>query len=217
MNVADRMTKNPFSVTPESSVSDARELMKRENVRRLPVVNDRGELMGIVTEKDILCASPSPASTLDVWEITALLARLKISDVMTPQPISVAPDTPVEQAVRLIADHHIGGLPITEGTLLTGIITESDLFEIFIELFAIRRAGLRITFLVPDVHGELAALARSISDCGGDILSLGFVRGENAANRLGIAKVSGLTEEQLSGAVSPFVQEIREIREIQPL
>ena len=63
MNVADRMTKNPFSVTPESSVSDARELMKRENVRRLPVVNDRGELMGIVTEKDILCASPSPAST----------------------------------------------------------------------------------------------------------------------------------------------------------
>lgn len=217
MNVADRMTKNPFSVTPESSVSDARELMKRENVRRLPVVNDRGELMGIVTEKDILCASPSPASTLDVWEITALLARLKISDVMTPQPISVAPDTPVEQAARLIADHHIGGLPITEGTLLTGIITESDLFEIFIELFAIRRAGLRITFLVPDVHGELAALARAISDCGGDILSLGFVRGENAANRLGIAKVSGLTEEQLSGAVSPFVQEIREIREIQPL
>ena len=217
MNVADRMTKNPFSVTSESSVSDARELMKRENVRRLPVVNDRGELVGMVTEKDILCASPSPASTLDVWEITALLARLKISDVMTPQPISVAPDTPVEQAARLIADHHIGGLPITEGTLLTGIITESDLFEIFIELFAIRRAGLRITFLVPDVHGELAALARSISDGGGDILSLGFVRGENAANRLGIAKVSGLTEEQLSDAMSPFVQEIREIREIQSL
>ena len=214
MNVSDRMTKNPFSVTQESSISDARELMKRENVHRLPVVNAHGELTGIVTEKDILCASPSPASTLDAWEITTLLAQLKVSDVMTREPISVPPDTPVEQAARLIADNHIGGLPITEGKVLAGIITESDLFKIFIELFAIRRTGLRITFLAPDIHGELAALARSISERGGDILSFGFVRGENAANRLGIAKISGLTRDQLSDAVGPFVQEIREIREI---
>lgn len=213
MNVGDRMTVNPYCVKKTQSVSDAREMMKKEKVHRLPVINEKGGLIGIITEKDILYASPSPASTLDVWEMTSLLSQLKVTDVMTADPITCTPDTPVEEAARLLSDNDIGGLPVVDNGVLSGIITESDLFEIFIELFAIREKGLRLTFLAPDVPGELATVSGAIRDAGGGILALGAVRGENPTNRLVVAKVSGISEEALRKAVEPHVQEIREIRE----
>lgn len=214
MNVKDRMTKNPFTVKKNESVSDARQIMKREKIHRLPVIDSQGHMLGIITEKDILHASPSPASSLDVWEMTSLLANLNVADVMTENLITCQPDTPIEEAARLLSDNDIGGLPVIEDSLLTGIITESDIFEIFLELFSIRTKGLRMTFLAPDVPGELANLAAAISKAGGDIQALGFVRGENATNRWGIAKIVGIKESKLKSAVKPYVQEIREIREI---
>lgn len=213
MNVGDRMTRNPYCVKKSDSVSDAREMMKKENVHRLPVINDKGGLVGIITEKDILYASPSPASTLDVWEMTSLLSQLKVADVMTADPISCPSDTPVEEAARVLSDNDIGGLPVVDNGVLAGIITESDLFEIFIELFAIREKGLRLTFLAPDVPGELATVSGAIRDAGGGILALGAVRGDNPTNRLIVAKVTGLTDDALRKAVEPHVQEIKEIRE----
>ena len=162
MNVSDRMTKNPFTVKKTESVSNAREMMKREKIHRLPVIGDKGSLIGIVTEKDILSASPSQASTLDVWEMSSLLAKLKVAEVMTPGPVSCPPDTPIEEAARLLADNDIGGLPVVDGGILTGIITESDIFKVFIELFASREKGLRLTALLPNVKGELANFAGAI-------------------------------------------------------
>lgn len=214
MNVCDRMTRNPFTVKKHESVSDARELMKIEKIRRLPVIDDKGALIGIVTEKDILYASPSAASTLDVWEMTTLLAQLKVKDVMTPNPLFCSSDTPVEDAARILSDNKIGGLPVVDDGVLTGIITESDLFRIFIELFSSQEKGLRLTVLIPDVHGELASLAAAIRDAGGDFISLGFVRGDKPTNRMGIAKVAGLSEEELRKTVEPLVLEIKEIREV---
>lgn len=214
MNVSDRMTKNPYTVKKSESVSNAREIMKKEKIHRLPVINDKGGLIGIITEKDILYASPSPASTLDVWEMTSLLAKLEVGAVMTAKAVSCTPDTPVEEAARLLSDNDIGGLPVVEGGILVGIITESDLFEIFIELFASREKGLRLTVLMPNVTGELANVAGAISSAGGDILAFGSVRGENPTNKLGIIKVAGLDRETLLKAVDPFIQEVRELREL---
>jgi len=214
MNVKDRMTKNPFTVKTTSSVSDARDIMKNEKVHRLPVVDDKGRLAGIVTEKDILNASPSPASTLDVWEISSLLTKLVVKDVMTKSVVTCPPDTPVEEAARLLSDHDIGGLPVVEGDVVVGIITESDLFEIFIELFAIRDKGLRMTALLPDVSGELANFAGAIRDAGGDILAFGTVRGDNPTNKLAVVKVANIKRRALMKAVEPFVQEVRDLREL---
>ena len=214
MNVSDRMTKNPFTVKKSGSVTDAREIMKKEKVHRLPVINDKGGLIGIITEKDILYASPSPASTLDVWEMSSLLAKLEVGAVMTSDAVSCTSDTPVEEAARLLSDNDIGGLPVVDGGILTGIITESDIFEIFIELFASREKGLRLTALLPNIPGELANLAGAIKDAGGDILAFGSVRGENPTNKLGIIKVAGLERDALLKVVDPFVQEIRDLREL---
>jgi len=214
MNVKDRMTRNPFTVKKDDSVSSARELMKKEKVHRLPVIDGHGKLVGIITEKDILFASPSPASTLDVWEMSALLAKLTVEKVMTPDPVSCDPETPVEEAARMLVDNSIAGIPVVEDGILAGIITESDLFEIFIELFAIREKGLRLTALFPDVPGELANLSGAIRDAGGDILSFGTVRGDNPTNKLGIVKVAGIEESVLLKAVEPFALEIRELRNL---
>ena len=214
MYVQDRMTKNPFTVKLEQSISDAREILKKENIRRLPVIDAHGHLTGILTEKDILQASPSPASTLDVWEISALLAKMKVKDVMTSNPVICHPATPVEEAARVLRDRSIGGLPVvTEGELV-GIITESDLFEIFIEMFASREKGLRLTALLPHVPGELANFAGAVRDAGGDILAFGTVRGSAPTNRMGIVKVSGLSQDDLLSAVQPFVQEVLDLREL---
>jgi acetoin utilization protein AcuB len=214
MNVSDRMTKNPFTVKKSESVSNAREMMKREKIHRLPVIDEKGGLIGIVTEKDILSASPSKASTLDVWEMSSLLAKLKVGEVMTSGPVSCPPDTPIEEAARLLADNDIGGLPVVDGGILTGIITESDIFKVFIELFASREKGLRLTALLPNVKGELANFAGAIRDAGGDILAFGSFRGENPTNILGIAKVAEIDRDTLLKAVDPFVQEVKDLREL---
>ena len=214
MNVSDRMTKNPFTVVKSDSVTDARIIMKRENIHRLPVIDKKGNLIGMITEKDILYASPSPATTLDVWEMSSLLANLEVGAVMTSNAVSCSSDTPVEEAARLLSDNDIGGIPVVDDNVLTGIITESDIFKIFIELFASREKGLRLTALLPNISGELANLAGAIKDAGGEILAFGSVRGENPTNKLGIIKVAGLKRENLLEAVNPYVQEIRDLREL---
>ena len=187
--------------------------MKREKVHRLPVIDGKGHLIGIVTEKDILFASPSPASTLDVWEMSSLLSKLTVGEVMTKNPVICSGDTPIEEAARLLSDNDIGGIPVVDNEILVGIITESDLFKVFIELFDSRDRGLRLTALIPEVPGELANLAGAIRDAGGDILSFGSVRGDNPTNKLAVVKVAGLARDELLKAVKPYILELRDLRE----
>lgn len=214
MLVSSRMTKNPLTVGPDTPVPEAREKMKKENIHRLPVVDRNNRLLGIITEKDILYASPSKATTLDVYEISSLMSKLKVQSVMTKDVISIPLDTALEDAARILADNKIGGLPILDNGLLVGIITESDLFHVFIELFGAREKGLRLTILMPEKRGELAALSSAIADAGGDIVSFGALLGENATNRYAIVKVKNIKEEPLVKAVKPFTEEIVDIREM---
>jgi len=214
MQVSKRMTKNPITVSPETPVPEAREKMKKEKIHRMPVVDKNNKLLGIITEKDILYASPSKATTLDVYEITSLMSKLKVQTVMTKDVKTIDPDTTLEDAARILADNSIGGLPVVENGILTGIITESDLFRVFIELFGAREKGLRMTILMPEKRGELASLSKAIADAGGDIVSFGALLGENATNRYAIVKLQNLTEEAAIKAVQPFTEEIVDIREM---
>jgi acetoin utilization protein AcuB len=214
MIVHNRMTRNPVTITPDTPISEAQRTMRKEKVHRLPVLDKKKELVGIVTEKDLLYASPSPATTLDIHEMTYLLSRLTVSKVMTKKVISVTSDTVLEEAARVMVDNDIGGLPIVDSGKLVGIITESDIFKVFMELFGARSSGLRVTLLVPDKPGEISALGQAIFEKGGDIISLGTFLGTDASNSTCTVKVTGLGVEELKEALTgPCCIEIIDIRE----
>lgn len=214
MIVKTRMTKNPVTIHPDSPVTDARRLMQQEKIHRLPVIGKKGEIDGIVTEKDLLNASPSPASTLDVYEMTHLLAKLTVAKVMTKEVLTVDEDATVEDAARIMIDNDIGGLPVVRGGSLVGIITESDLFKIFAELFGARTKGIRATVLVPERRGELADIATAVRDKGGNFISLGTFLGEDQTNALCTLKVEGITKGILLDCLEPYVEEVVDIREV---
>ena len=212
MLVGERMTKPAITARPETPIPDALALMHNERIRRLPVVNKRGELIGIVTEADLLKASPSEATSLSIYEITYLLSKLTLERIMTRQVITVTEDIPVEEAAPIMADNGISGLPVMRGKELVGIITETNLFRIFLELLGARRAGVRITASVPDTPGELANLSKAIQDVGGNIVALGTFLGETPAKGLITLKVDGVDMEPLKKAIQPFVEKIMDIR-----
>ncbi len=130
-HVKDWMTVDPVTIGPQTTLPEANRLMKECNIRRLPVV-DQGKLVGIVTLSDIREASPSNATALSIYELNYLLARLTVGEIMTRDPFTVAPDTSIEAAARLMLDHKIGSLPVVQETRLVGIITESDIFRMLV-------------------------------------------------------------------------------------
>ncbi len=212
MLVGERMTKPAITIRPETPMPDALDLMRKEHIRRLPVVDKRGTLVGIVTEADLLKASPSEATSLSIYEVTYLLSKLTIDRIMTRKVITVSEDTPLEEAARIMADNGIGGMPVMRHKEVVGMITETDLFCIFLELLGARRAGIRVTVTVPDKPGQLASLTKAIHDKGGNIISLGTFLGETASKGEVTFKVDGIKKEALEKAIQPFVDKITDIR-----
>jgi acetoin utilization protein AcuB len=201
MFVGQRMTKHPVVCGPEMPVDDALNFMRHEKIRRLPVVDDDRNLLGIVSEKDLLYVSPSPASTLSVFEMHYLLSKIKVRDVMTAKVITVTEDSLLEDAARIMVDNKIGGLPVLRNGKLVGIITETDIFKIFLELLGTRELGCRVSALVPEGRGVLAQLTAGISAKGGDIVSLGTFLGEDASNRMIVFRVRGIDMEDVKVAL----------------
>jgi CBS domain-containing protein len=126
------MTASPITVPPDTPVLDARHLMLERRIRHLPVTDERGELMGIITDRDIRLNLPSQATSLSVWEINHLLARLTVDKVMTQAVLTVGPDRGARDAAQLMLDHTIGALPVVDGGRLVGIVTETDLLRAFV-------------------------------------------------------------------------------------
>ncbi len=201
MLVGERMTHRPITVSDDTSVDKALQLMRSERIRRLPVIDKHSKLVGIVSELDLLQVSPSPATTLSIYEIPYLLSKIKVRDVMTKDVITVTEDTTLEEAARIMADNKIGGLPVMRDDKLVGIITETDLFKIFLELLGAREEGVRLSMLVPDEKGRLAQIAGKIAQLGGNILALGTIMGDDPSSRLLTIKVAGVPEEELVAAI----------------
>ncbi len=214
MLVRERMSKHPVLSTPDLPVADALEMMKRERIRRLPVVDKHGHLVGIVSEKDLLRASPSPATSLSVWEITYLLSKVKVADVMTKHVITVREDTTLEETARIMADNKIGGLPVVnELNAVIGIITETDIFKTFLEALGARKPGVRVTTIVADAKGLLAKIAGAIAGVGGNIVALVELPGTDSTNYEVMFKVTDAAKDSLVEAIKPHVLEIKEVRE----
>jgi len=202
MLVGERMTRNPVTITEDTSIDDALHLMRERKVRRFPILDKAGHLVGIVSDKDLLHAAPSPASTLSVYEMHYLLAKLTVKKVMSSPVITVGADTPLEVAARIMADSKIGGLPVVDGDNLVGIITETDIFKILIELLGARTPGLRVTVSLPDRKGNLAKLAQALADRGANIISLVTYAGTTADDSLITIKVNGVEEAAVREALN---------------
>jgi len=212
MLVNERMSKRPITVTEDTPVDEALKLMRDKKVRRLPVLDKKGELVGIVSEKDLLYVSPSPATSLSIFEIHYLLSQLGVGEIMTRDVITVSEYTPLEEAARIMDDNKIGGLPVTRDGKLVGIITESDLFRTFVEILGARDQGVRLSMLVSDQPGILADITRAIADMGGNIVSLGTFLGEDPTNRLVTVKVADVAEDELVAEMERMVLKVTDAR-----
>jgi acetoin utilization protein AcuB len=211
MLVGERMSYPIIPVPIDMPINEALSLMKREHIRRAPVIKD-GTLVGIVATEDLLNASPSPATSLSIWEMNYLLSKITVKDVMTKNVLTVTENTPIEEAARIMADNKIGGLPVMRDQQVVGIITETDLFKIFLELMGARESGVRVTVLMNNVPGELAKLTQSISSLGGNFIAFGQFMGDDPSNRMVTFKVAGMDSEQLKKQIEPLVSEILDIR-----
>ena len=215
MFVRDKMTANPVTIHPEASVPDALALMHEQKVRRLPVLDARGKLVGMISEKDLLYASPSPSTTLSSWEIPSILAKLKVEKLMARKVVTIPEDTPLEEAARMMADLRIGGLPVLRDGALVGIITETDIFRALLHLLGGRRSGVRVTASIAGAKGTVAAVAGAVAAAGGDIVGLGMSdgAGQSGAEWLLTLKVQGLPKEALVHALKGVVDELIDVRE----
>lgn len=171
MFVKDIMTTNVVTISPETSFYEAMEIIRTKGIRRLPVVKD-GKVVGIVAEKDLLKASPSGATTLDVWELTTLLNKLKVKQIMKKDVVHVPPNTPIEEAAKIMVDRKIGSLLVMEEERLRGIVTETDIFKVFINMLGAREKGFRYVFRVRNVPGILARILNLMNQCGGDVIAV---------------------------------------------
>jgi acetoin utilization protein AcuB len=160
MRTKDLMTKNPITVDSETLVLDAQRIMKENNIRRLPIM-DKGKLVGIITQHDLLEAAPSPATSLSIHELNYLLSKMKVKEIMKKNPVTLTPDTPFEEALRIGQEKKIGSFPVVDNGKLVGIATESDIIRFVTRILGIKEEGSRIT--IEGLGGKLGDLERIVS------------------------------------------------------
>jgi acetoin utilization protein AcuB len=197
MLVIERMTEDPVTIADNATVGQALAIIDERNVRHLPVLDEEGTLVGIVSERDL-------------WRAAG---EALVTQVMTREVVTVTEYTALEEAARIMADHKISSLPVMRHDRLVGIITETDLFMIFLELLGARERGVRLTMLVPEEKGTLASVTGEIAHMGGNILALGTFMGEDPTNRMVAIKVSDVPSEKLVAIMEALGMEIVDVRE----
>jgi acetoin utilization protein AcuB len=148
-----------------------------------------------------------------VWEMHYLISKIKIKDIMTKKVFTISRDTPIEEAARIMADKSLGGLPVTDGKKVVGMITETDLFKVFLELMGARDKGIRVTVSVESKPGQLARITKAIANAGGNFVSFGFFAGEDAASKIVTFKVEGVKKEEIKKILGSTVKKFWDIRE----
>lgn len=202
MLVKDRMTPNPITITRQTTLAGALQIMRQNKIRRLPVVEGES-VVGIVTDRDLSEVSPSPATTLSIFELNYLLAKSKIGDIMKNQElITIGPCAFVEEAALLMREHKIGGIPVVENDKLIGIITETNIFDALIDIMGLKQKGFRITVKlgVADRPGILAELTRTIADHKGNITHMATYY-DGSSNAMDVIRLNEGDPEEIIQAI----------------
>lgn len=172
MLVRNWMSRNVVTIDEDGSMQDAMQLMKKHNIRMLPVLKN-GALVGVVTDRDLKRAQASDATTLDVHELLYLISKIKVKNIMSKNPIHVPPELTVEEAAEVLLRQKISGLPVVDGSgRLVGTITQTDIFRVLIALTGVGKRGIQIAFLVEDRPGSIKSLADPIREHGGRMVSI---------------------------------------------
>ncbi len=179
MLVRNWMSKNLVTVEEDASMQEALRLMKQHAIRMLPVRRE-GQLVGVVTDRDLKRASASDATTLDVHEMLFLISKIKVKNIMSRNPVTVPPDLTVEETAEVLIRHKISGVPVLENGKVVGTITQTDLFRVLIALTGVGKRGIQFAFEIEDRPGSIRELADPIRRHGGRMASI-LTSYENAA------------------------------------
>ncbi|MCQ2586283.1 MAG: CBS and ACT domain-containing protein [Treponema sp.] len=214
MIIRDVMTKAPVTVTEETSVTEAKAIMSKNNFSKLPVMDKSKRLVGIITKNDIQKASPSDATTLDMFELGYVLSKLTVGKFMTKKVITIQETEVIEEAARIMVDNNIGCIPVMEDDVLVGIVTESDLFRLFTEIFGARNSGVRAVISLQDKPGMLAKITTQVAELKGNLVSVVTREVKDKDVRRSTIKATGITIEQMENILKSAEAEIIDIRVI---
>ena len=205
MLVKDIMTPHVYTINQNQTLLELQGLMSDDNIRRVPVLNDAGQVVGIITDRDVKLASPSEASTLSRYEASYLLSRIKVKDVMTHNVKTVYATADLADVAALMYQDNIASVPVMdEENNLCGIVTDSDVFRALVDIFGLSQSASRITIDASDRPGVLAEIAKMFADHGINIISC-------VTN---MTKVQGEAEVTITADLSQvglgIIEEIRE-------
>ena len=172
MLVKNWMSKQVISIDVNNSMMEATKKLKEHNISMLPVMK-RGELVGIVTDRDLKKASASDATTLEVHELLYLISNVKVKDLMTKDPITVPPDYTIGETAELLLEKKISGVPVLSKTgEVAGVITKADIFKALISLTGLKRKGIQFAFELEDRPGSIKEISDIIRRYGGRMASI---------------------------------------------
>lgn len=202
MFVKDCMTGNPITITPDTPIFQALEIMTRRKVRHLPVLQG-SNLVGLVTERGLLQMAPSPATIFSMSELNYDLAKATVRDSLVKNVISVQPDMPIEEAAQIMREKKVGSLLVVDNGKLTGVVTQTDMVDALTKLFGLRKAGIRMVIETKDRIGVLAEVTQFFKERGINIISVVYL--ERDPERFYLVLRLSLDD------VSPLVSEIENL------
>jgi len=214
--VKDLMTPDPICGRPGMVVTEIQALMSENSIRHLPIVDEEGKLVGLVTQRSLLSALRAEESDLSQFEVSYILARIQAQHVMVEDVVTIEQDVPAEEAARIMADRRIGCLPVEQHGDLVGIITDNDLFDAMLNLLGARRSGVRLTVLQPDRTGEIARLTHAIAEQGGFLsVCTGYYPEGDPNSWVSIVKVTNLSQDGLVKLINSLEDvRILDVREV---
>jgi acetoin utilization protein AcuB len=201
MYVKDWMTTDPVVVSPETPILEAQRIMRQRKIRRLPVVKG-SKLVGIVTYRDIIEASPSSATTLSIHELHYLLSKLTVGEIMAKELVVVSPNDTAEHAVLLGAEKGVGALPVVDKGKLIGIATEADIVRAYLTMLGAKEDLIRITLKDVDVgRGTLREIAQVVEDAGAELVSIFSIPQKASDLRMVVIRARGKDKDKVEKAL----------------
>jgi acetoin utilization protein AcuB len=201
MIVAKRMMRNPVSVDENDSMKKAMDLLRERDIRHLPVLKDGEKLVGILTERDIKQASPSPATALEIREIYYLLDKVKVRQIMTRRPYTISSTAPIEEAALIMREKKIGCLPVVDAGRVVGILTETDILDAFIEAMGVSGPGYRMELALPNRPGMLFEVLKLMKDFDANVVSVATAAHDDTDRKILILRVETRNYKLLKAAI----------------
>lgn len=201
MIVARRMMRNPVFVDENDSMKKAMDILRDREIRHLPVLKGEGKLVGIVSERDIKQASPSPATSLEIREIYYLLDKVKVKQIMTRRVYTISPGAPIEEAALIMREKKIGCLPVVEGGRLVGILTETDILDAFLESMGVSGPGYRLELALPNRPGMLFEVLKLLKEFDANVVSVATAIHHEPEMKILIVRVETKNYKMLKAAI----------------